>query len=623
MLDISRPDVHKIPLRHGEVYRYEPKNKFNRIKLPIFFSSDEAACVYRDNSCFMRVKIIRTGENIPRETQYILAREGNTYRLIYALSDNGTRACLNSSESGTEVTLDTYSDEPLGSVTEFLYTVCGENPYKLFKEGAAVLAARFPNLLLRKEKKIPDFTGFLGFCTYNAFYADYDSGKLEKLLDLFENHKQKLGFLLLDEGWQSVDEVRYMSGFDADKKKFPEGLHNFAQKVKSKYGIRYLILWHVFIGYWAGVIGFDKYGVKDVIFEFQEKRIGSAVKSDTLNTMGEFYPSNLCGIRIRYIDDGVDDFYDDFYKYLSECGVDGCKVDAFGWAEVIGRHGAGGNKMLSNYVKAMTNAADKHFNGSLISCSCNGNNFLFDSFTNTVTRNTEDYQPNVRDSHGNHILYNAHNVLWLGEFFNCDFDMFQSGQLAGEFHAKNRAVSGGAIYVTDELDKIRFDIISKIATKDGKVPVMDTYPKLTRDSLFLDPFRDKKLLKQFNTNGDILVLAIFNCLSNEAVKGKYCLGDIPLSKHGCRYLVYSSDRGFLGIVCDPDYGFDIELQPLQAELISFIPIYGEETVIGLKGKYLPAAFVDRTNKGICTWEAGTVMMYSEEKGYYEIDGGTV
>ena len=130
MLDISRPDVHKISLRHGEIYRYEPKNKFNHIKLPIFFSSDEAACVYRDNSCFMRVKIVRTGENIPRETQYILAREGNTYRLIYALSDNGTRACLNSSESGTEVTLDTYSDEPLGSVTEFLYTVCGENPYK-------------------------------------------------------------------------------------------------------------------------------------------------------------------------------------------------------------------------------------------------------------------------------------------------------------------------------------------------------------------------------------------------------------------------------------------------------------------------------------------------------------
>ena len=79
----------------------------------------------------------------------------------------------------------------------------------------------------------------------------------------------------------------------------------------------------------------------------------------------------------------------------------------------------------------------------------------------------------------------------------------------------------------------------------------------------------------------------------------------------------------MGIVSDPDRGFDIELPPLQAELISFIPIYGEETVIGLKGKYLPAAFVDRTNKKICTLEAGTVMMYSEKKGYYEIDGGTV
>ena len=616
MLKISQKNIREVSTSQGIFYRYCPDKEYNFAKIPLKFSYDEAACVYRSNSCFMRVKQIRRGELPPDETQYILAREKGLYRLIYALSDGDVRTCFKSENGKVYAVLDSFSDKTTSGETDFIYTVCGKEPYGLFKRGAADLAARFSNLRLKENKTIPEFVKYLGFCTYNAFYTDFDEQKLEDLLALFDEHNQKLGFLLIDSGWQSISDLRYMSDFAADEAKFPGGLRSFSDKIRTRFGVRYLLLWHVFIGYWAGVKGFEKYEQKETIFS-SGNGADDGEKEDVHDTMGEFYPSNLAGIRIRYVDNDIRQFYDDFYRYLSECGVDGCKVDAFGWAELIGRRYGGGIDMTRRYAKAMADAADKHFGGNLISCSCNGNGYLFNSFSNSVTRNTEDYQPSVKESHGNHILFNAHNVLWLGEFFNCDFDMFQSGRFAGEFHAKNRAVSGGPVYVTDEPEKIRFDIIQSICTHDGRVPSMDDYPRLTQDSLFTDPVRDRKLLKQFNRKGDALVLAIFNCLTEETLEGSYRLSDISGVREGVRYVSYSSDRGFLGVIEDPFKEYEITLSPVGAELITFLPVVNGKATIGLKGKYLPNAFVETVGEKERLLEPGIIMRYSDKNGFYE------
>jgi hypothetical protein len=193
--------------------------------------------------------------------------------------------------------------------------------------------------------------------------------------------------------------------------------------------------------------------------------------------------------------------------------------------------------------------------------------------------------------------------------------MFQTGGFGGEFHAKNRVISGGPVYVADELEIVNFDIISKMAAKDGRIPTMDTYPRLTRDCLFVDPVSEKKLLVQFNRRGDSFVLGLYNCNVEGTVKEKISLSAVEGLPQG-RYAAYSSDRGFLGVFCESD-SIEVELSQISAELICLVPIKDGRALLGLKGKYVPFAFVEEKDGEIIPMEHGILMTYTDSDGYRE------
>lgn len=82
----------------------------------------------------------------------------------------------------------------------------------------------------------------LGYCTWNAFGQDLSMDKLMSCLE--ENIP--IGYLLLDDGWQCISEQRQLNGFDAMKERFPKGLKQSIETLKSKFpAIEYIGVWHV------------------------------------------------------------------------------------------------------------------------------------------------------------------------------------------------------------------------------------------------------------------------------------------------------------------------------------------------------------------------------------------
>ncbi|CAG8723045.1 4503_t:CDS:2, partial [Scutellospora calospora] len=68
------------------------------------------------------------------------------------------------------------------------------------------------------------------------------------------------------------------------------------------------------------------------------------------------------------------------------------------------------------------------------------------STSRPLFRNSDDYFPNIDESHTWHIYVNSINSLWTSTMFSIlDWDMFQSHHRFGEYHAAARAISGGPL----------------------------------------------------------------------------------------------------------------------------------------------------------------------------------
>lgn len=93
-----------------------------------------------------------------------------------------------------------------------------------------------------------------------------------------------------------------------------------------------------------------------------------------------------------------------------------------------------------------------------------------------------------------HIANCAYNSLFLSPLVQPDWDMFQSNHPAADLHAAARAVSGGAVYVSDKPGDHDFDILQQLVLPDGSILRARLPARPTRDCLFRDVLKDKKTL---------------------------------------------------------------------------------------------------------------------------------
>ncbi|KAK4521759.1 Mitochondrial porin [Mucor velutinosus] len=330
----------------------------------------------------------------------------------------------------------------------------------------------------------------LGYCTWNAFGQDADLTRVKAALESLKEHNIPVEYLMLDDGWQLVSENRQLAGFEADTRKFPDGLSKTVAQLKSDYSyIKYIGVWHALWGYWNGV---------DQAFAAKNKYTWSLNRQHHQE--------------IGIIDDPKA-FYNDFYKFLRESGVDFVKVDNQGsFQELSSSNGQQNIALWDRFRRAMIDSGDTFLSGHVLHCMALTPHVLFDPILSnkrkSIFRNSDDFFPEEKESHPWHIYANAINALWTAHYpVIDDWDMFQSDHPFAEYHASSRALSGGPIYITDIPGKHNADLIYKLVaeTKHAGYTILRSSqaPQPTFETVFNNTMNAQSLIALHNLHQEL------------------------------------------------------------------------------------------------------------------------
>tara|TARA_Y100001933_G_C19015115_1_gene571163 strand:+ start:42119 stop:44233 length:2115 start_codon:yes stop_codon:yes gene_type:complete len=526
--------------------------------------------------------------------------EQSQYHVLLPLIGEGFRACLlGDQDQGLAVQIELDAHVVSGPL---LMTASGDDPFALMQRVTCAAAETLRSFRLRAQKPVPEFVDMFGWCTWDAFYHDVNQDKLYAGMESFAKAGLIPQLVVLDDGWLSLDDKRRLDRFEPDAEKFPEGLAPVIAKIKEQYGVKRFGVWHTLGGYWQGVNPDSELGkAYDVIESADPLR-----KHDGQPLPHAYGTSNKLTAT----------FYHDFYRYLRSLGVDLTKVDNQNSQAYFTSDRSEHAKTVQTSQLAYQGAAWAHFMGNTIHCMCNRNDVAYNMSATTVWRNSDDYFPDRDGSHQCHIYYNVMNNLWTSQFAIPDWDMFWSGAQTGAYHAAARAISGGPVYVSDKPDEQNFDVLRKLCTSDGHA-LRCAEPALpTRDSLFVDYFTARRLLKTYNRNGNVGMLGVFHCLWDEnvdqrqSITDRFSVADVP-GLEGDRFAIYQHESKSLTI-SQPDDEHAITLGFREHEIITLAPLEDGVAMLGLLDKYNSSAAI-----------LGQSRLSAERYQWTLIDGGLV
>lgn len=572
--------------------------------------AEKILCYYRINACFIESVTVDNFSLVPGQTIFaIVKKRGGGYAAVYALTDSAFVTYFEGAADGLHIVLDTKNDNITAKESTFCFVGEGNDVFALTEASAREISKRFKSCKLVGEKVCPSFTDYFGFCTYNAFYDKISSQKIYNLLTEWKEKGLNVGALILDNGWQQ-DEKAMLKDFREDTEKFPGGMKAFTERLKS-IGVSEFIFWQTFYGYWTGVSKSFDYDLVNDTFDVpnSEKK---EKKPSPVNTVTEdFYPLNIAGTECNYPYERIEDFYRDYLSYQKSVGATGVKIDAIGWLELFGKK-EGVNKIYERYISALSRVIGSFFNYNAIACSSETVNFLLASENIPLIRSSKDYIPEEVKSYAPHVVNNLKNVLYYGPFFICDFDMFQSGY-HGLFHAVARAISGGPVYCADNSETADVELLKALCSSDGKVPLCDTNARISEGDLFKDAY-NAGTIKAWNTFGKNLLIAAFNCDAKKKNVAEFTVSEFSEMKE---YALYSYKKGYMGIFT-ADKKITVELDCLDADLFTAVPVVNGSCVIGLKGKFVPVGYFTEKNGGFFATDSG-IFKYVKDGKLYTVE----
>ncbi|KAI1855650.1 hypothetical protein JX266_000515 [Neoarthrinium moseri] len=446
----------------------------------------------------------------------------------------------------------------------------------------------------------------LGYCTWNALGQDLTDEKVFKAVDTLAENNINVTSLIIDDNWQDIDYThdsqfqRGWKSFEADPKTFPNGLKNTVQRIRSKHpNIQHIAVWHALLGYWGGIAPEGKLATtyKTVVVDREDAKRRNLPLGGPMTVIAK---------------EDVDTFYDDFYKFLSDCGIDGVKTDAQfmidTWESAKHRR-----ELTNTYLDAWMISSLRHFSIKAISCMSQTPHILFYSQLPrnrpaVLVRNSDDFFPAIPKSHPWHIWTNAHNSL-LTQHLNIlpDWDMFQTVHDYSGFHAAARCVSGGPIYITDAPGHHNLDLIYQM-----------TGPTPRGKTVIFRPSVLGRSIDQYAGYDDDAILKV-GCYHGRAVTGTPIIGVfnisarpltelIPLSRFSgvvpsLNYIVRAHSSGVVSPIVKPSSSsalIPVSLEVRGYDIFSAFPLsqFDSESTgrvyagnLGLLGKMIGAAAI--------------------------------
>ncbi|KAE8009322.1 hypothetical protein FH972_005766 [Carpinus fangiana] len=309
------------------------------------------------------------------------------------------------------------------------------------KEAYGALRVHLNTFRLLEEKTVPNLVDEFGWCAWDAFYLTVEPADVWHGMNEFTENGVPPRFLILDDGWQSIN----LDGEnpDEDAKNFVLGGIQMTAGFTSLMNVRSLEN-TLAVPCWISMLFLKKQG-------FQANRENYGMKAFTRDLRKEFKGLDdvyvwhaLCGawggVRLGSTHPNA--------KIISckvSPGLDGTMKDLAvvkiveGDPEYVSEEYGGRVKLAKAYYKGLTSSLSKNFGGSgLISSMQQCNDFFFLG-TNQISmgRVSEDFWG--QDPNGDPT-----GVYWL-----------QGLHIVHCAYNTSRAISGGPIYVSDT-EKSRF-----------------------------------------------------------------------------------------------------------------------------------------------------------------------
>ncbi|KIX06688.1 uncharacterized protein Z518_04664 [Rhinocladiella mackenziei CBS 650.93] len=357
----------------------------------------------------------------------------------------------------------------------------------------------------------------LAYCTWNSLGQDLNADKVMAGLDSLAKHDIRIGTLIIDDNWQSLDGTqgetnqfhRGWKAFEANPLGFPDGLKVTVTKIRESYpSIRDIAVWHALMGYWGCIS--------------PEGEIAKTYKTVEVKFRDG---TPMAGRKLAIHPDDIHKLYDDFYRFLSNAGVTGVKTDVQFALDLLADT-PHRQSLTNTYQSAWTQAHLRHLTGKSISCMSMIPQILFHSFLPTTTprillRNSDDFFPDVPTSHTWHVFVNAHNALFV-QHLNVlpDWDMFQSSHPYSGFHAAARCLSGGPIYITDTPGEHDVDLIRQMTALNPRGQTVILRPSgIGKTMGVYDKYDERGVLKigVYDGKSDVGtgMLGVFNIAESE------------------------------------------------------------------------------------------------------------
>lgn len=455
----------------------------------------------------------------------------------------------------------------------FLAIAAAETPYRAIETN--IRAARDSGAIrvpLRNEKAFPALFDGFGWCTWDAFYTRVSSRGIFEKLEECRQKKIPLQWLLIDDGW-SVTRDGKLWCFEEDREKFPEGLDAVIRRIKEEYGVRYVGVWHTFNGYWGGI------HPDSPLYREQKDNLivlpGGQIQPD-------FRDREKCF-----------SFWDAWHSYLAGCGVDFVKVDNQSSLTYRVDGIMENTRGVRLAHEGLEKSVNLHFGGHMINCM--GTNMI-DILTrpgSVTNRSSDDFWPRVKGSFVTHIRQNCYASLVYAQFHVCDFDMWWTDHESAHQSAVLRAISGGPVYVSDEVGHTNADRIMPLLDADRHLLRCDGTAAVTLDCVYTDCVAAALPLKIFNRSGENFAVAAY-ALSEEGVNGVLRLEDLPSC--GEEYVVHEYFTGET-FRMDRHSRLPISLQKNDMRLWNLYPVKDGRAAVGPDDKYMgcaaaPVAVID-------------------------------
>lgn len=452
---------------------------------------------------------------------------------------------------------------------------------------------------LRRDKRYPTVFEYLGWCSWDALQIRVSERGLVEKCEELKKKDIPIKWAIIDDMWAEVSEFpgkyrtrkdmfalmhsSHLYDYEAAKDRFPMGLSHAIEKMHS-YGMK-VGIWHPTTGYWRGL---DPNG------KAYEK-----LRSFTYTTPDGMIIGNWReGASFRY--------YDAIHSFLRECGADFVKVDNQSMTRRFYKGLDSVGKVTRSWHRGLEGSVGLNFDNTMINCMGMASEDMWNRGYSSVCRASDDFQPEDRAWFAKHILQCTYNSMLQGQFYWSDYDMYWTDDTQAEKNSLLRAVSGGPIYVSDEIGRTRGEILAPLAFADGKILRCDRVGTPTADCLTSDPEDSGAPIKIQNTVGGSGVIAVFNIdRNNSPVSGSIKPSDVSGIKKAEQYVLYEHFSREMKII-GADETVEISLANNdEFRLYLIIPYENGFAPIGRVDKFVsPAAITHISGEEVELYESG-------------------